>query len=134
MSQVFQCTSLKSLPEFIQAFDQAATRQGFIIHNRERMDLAHTFRSHDIAVDPGFDVHMIQLCKPAKAAASLSQNPERAPLMPKFVIVFTRDGATQIRYFGLDEELVASLVDDAAFPASLAETQRTIRSLIDEAA
>jgi len=134
MSQVFQRTSHKSLPEFIQALDQAATRQGFIIHNRDRMDLASTFRAHDIAVAPGFDVHMIQLCKPARAAASLGQNPERATLMPKFVIAFSRDGMTQVRYFGLDEQLVATLVDDAEFPASLAETQRIIHGLIDEAA
>lgn len=134
MSLVFHRSSLKPLPAFIHDFSQAAERQGFVIHNRERMDLARTFRDQGVDVAASFDVHMLQLCKSAKAAESLTCNPERAPLMPKFVIVFTRQGETQIRYFGLDEQQVAELVDDADFPASLAETQRAIRGLIDEAA
>jgi len=134
MSVVFHRSSLKSLPDFIADFSHAAERQGFVIHNRERMDLGRTFREHGVDVAPAFDVHMLQLCKPVKAAESLTRNPERAPLMPKFVIVFTRNGETQIRYFGLDAQQVAELVDDADFPASLAETQRAIRDLIDEAA
>ena len=123
MSLVFQRSSLKKLPEFIQDLQTAAERQGFVIHNRDNMNLANTFSQHGVPVKKSFDVHMVQLCKPAKAAASLSHNPERAPLMPKFVIAFTRDDETQIRYFGLDETLVSELVDDPDFPASLSETQ-----------
>jgi uncharacterized protein (DUF302 family) len=134
MSLVFNRTTMKSLPEFITDLDTAAARKGFVIHNRDKMNLADTFTHHGIDVQPDFDVHMIQLCKPAKAAVSLAENPERAALMPKFVVVFSRNGETQIRYFGLDEKLVAELVDDADFPASLAATQNAIRGLIDEAA
>jgi len=134
MSVVFQRSSLKKIAVFIQDFQDAAARQGFIVHNRETMNLAETFYKHGVTVGDNFDVHMLHLCKPAKAAASLSTNPERAPLMPKFVIAFTRDDETQIRYFGLDEELVRELVDDPDFPTSLGETQAAIRNLIDEAA
>jgi len=134
MSLVFQRSSLKSLPQFIHDLTAAAERQGFVIHNRDKMNLAETFNAHGVEIAPGFDVHMVQLCKPTKAAASLSHNPERAPLMPKFVIAFTRNDETQIRYFGLDEQLVSELVDDPDFPASLSETQAAIRNLIDEAA
>lgn len=134
MSVVFQRSSLKKLTVFIRDLQAAAERQGFVVHNRETMDLARTFASHGIPVAADFDLHMLQLCKPSRAAASLSANPERAPLMPKFVIAFTRNGETQIRYFGLDEALVRQLVDDPDFPASLGETQLAIRGLIDEAA
>ncbi|PLY02263.1 MAG: DUF302 domain-containing protein [Desulfuromonas sp.] len=134
MSLVFQRSSRKPLPQFIHDFTSAAERQGFVIHNRDKMNLADTFSAHGVDVATDFDVHMVQLCKPAKAAASLSHNPERAPLMPKFVVAFTRNDETQIRYFGLDEQLVRELVDDPEFPASLCETQNVIRSLIDEAA
>jgi len=134
MSLVFQRSSLKKLPVFIQDLQTAAEKQGFVIHNRDNMNLAETFHQHGVAVAENFDVHMLQLCKPAKAAASLSHNPERAPLMPKFIVAFTRNDETQIRYFGLDEQLVSELVDDPDFPASLSETQLAIRTLIDEAA
>ena len=40
--------------------------------------------------------HMIQICKPEKAAKSLAANPERAVLMPKFVMAFSNGGTTQL--------------------------------------
>lgn len=79
-----------------------------------------------------FDLHMIQVCKPTKAVKSLTANPERAVLMPKFVHVFTRNKKTQVRYMSYSPDDIAELVPgDQAFPESLAETFAKIRAMID---
>ena len=134
MSLVFHRSSEKPLSNFLHDFQAAAMQQGFVIHNPDSMDLAETFQHHGVSVPADFDVHMLKLCKPSKAAATLARNPERAPLMPKYVIAFTRNNETQIRYFCLDEKLVIELVNDPEFASSLSETQAVIRELIDAAA
>lgn len=98
------------------------------------MNMKQTFRAHGGSVPEDFDLHMIQVCKPTKADRSLSFNPERAILMPKFVHVFSKDSKTQIRYLSYSPEQIERLVpDDGAFPDSLMQTFAKIRSMIDEA-
>ena len=91
-ADIFRAESEKPLARFIDDLASEAERCGFLIHNSDRMDMARTFGEHGVAVTDGFDLHMIQVCKPAKAGESLGHNPERAPLMPKFIMVFSRDG------------------------------------------
>jgi len=76
---------------------------------------------------------MIQICKPEKASRSLSKNPERAVLMPKFVMTFSGSGSTQIRFLHYRPEIVRHLIDDAEFPESLAESFAEIIEVIEEA-
>lgn len=130
---VYRAESGKSVEQFVASFGNSATARGFTIHNEDKMEMAHTFGTHGVEVAEGFDLHMVQICKPAKAAKSLSENPERAILMPKFIMVFTQEGKTQVRMLQYGRELIAELVDDATFPASLEETFKSIISAIDEA-
>jgi hypothetical protein len=70
----------------------------------------------------------------AESDKSLSMNPERAVLMPKFVMVFSRDGKTKVRYLSYSAADISEIVvDDPKFPESLAQTFTKIRSMIDEA-
>ncbi|MCK5227387.1 MAG: DUF302 domain-containing protein, partial [Desulfobulbaceae bacterium] len=78
-------------------------------------------------------LHMIQVCNPAKAAKSLSANPERAILMPKFIMTFTKNNKTQIRFLRFSEDNIRSVVDDDIFPESLAGTYKKIVEIIEEA-
>ncbi len=94
------------------------------------MALADTFGRHGVEVAEGFDLHVIQLCKPEKAAASLTANPERAVLMPKFIMTFSRDGKTQVRFLKYSSENIRNVVDDDAFPDSLAQTYTVIEKMI----
>jgi uncharacterized protein (DUF302 family) len=104
------------------------------VNNAETMDMKKTFREHGGTVPDEFDLHMMQVCKPTKADGSLTANPERAILMPKFVMVFSGDGKTQIRYMSYSLEDIANLVPgDAKFPESVSQTFVKIRSMIDEA-
>jgi uncharacterized protein (DUF302 family) len=97
------------------------------------MKMAHSFGKHGVEVAKSFDLHMIQICKPEKAAKSLSKNPERAILMPKFIMTFTKNGKTQIRFFSYSKEMIRSLVNDPEFPDSLEETYKNIIAMIEEA-
>jgi uncharacterized protein (DUF302 family) len=123
----------KPVIQFVADLATAAARRGFFIHNESKMDMAHTFGRHGVDVAEGFDLHMIQICKPSKAGQSLSRNPERAVLMPKFVMTFTLDGKTQIRFLRYSRELVAGLIDDEEFPDSLAASFQDVIGMIEEA-
>ncbi len=134
LATVLQHESDKSVAAFVASLQNAAAETGFIVNNPGSMDMAGAFAGHGVTVDPGFDLHMIQICKPDKAAHSLCRNPERAVLMPKFVMAFSRNGATCVRLLYFSPEAVAPLVeDDPEFSASLAESYRAIQGLIEEA-
>ncbi|MFH1216593.1 MAG: DUF302 domain-containing protein [Pseudomonadota bacterium] len=131
--QVYATETGKSTREFVKALGEVVKKNGFVIHNESTMDMANSFGNHGANVAEGFDLHMIQICKPEKAAKSLSANPERAILMPKFVMTFTKNGKTQIRFLSFSEANIRAVVDDDVFPASLAETYKKIIEMIEEA-
>jgi uncharacterized protein (DUF302 family) len=132
-AEIYNTESEKPVFQFVADLASAAARRGFFIHNESKMDMAHTFGRHGVEVAEGFDLHMIQVCRPQKAGKSLAKNPERAVLMPKFVVVFSDNGKTQIRFLKYSRDLVASLVDDAEFPDSLSESFDDIVAMIVEA-
>lgn len=126
--------SEKSVSRFVEDFSAVVDANDFVINNKGTMNMKETFAAHGGEVPDDFDLHMIQVCKPTKADKSLSANPERAILMPKFVHVFTKDEKTQIRYLSYTPDYIAGVVPgDTKFPASLVETYKKIRSMIDEA-
>ncbi len=123
----------KSPADFARDFDRVAGKYGFIINNAETMDMGKTFRAHGAEAGPDFDLHMIQICKPEKAAQSLAANPERAVLMPKFVMAFSKGGTTQLRFLSYNGGDISAVVADEVFPGSLAQSFQKIREMIDEA-
>jgi uncharacterized protein (DUF302 family) len=126
--------SEKSVAQFVADFSEIVKKNAFVVNNAETMDMKQTFREHGGAVPDEFDLHMMQVCKPTKADKSLTMNPERSILMPKFVMVFSKDGKTQVRYLSYSGADITALVpDDPKFPESLAQTFAKIRSMIDEA-
>lgn len=131
-AQLYKGESDKAVWKFVADLKEAGIRLGFLIHNEDKMEMAHTFGSHGVDVAEGFDLHMIQICKPEKAAGSLQKNPERAALMPKFVTVFTADGKTQVRFLRYNAEMIDSLVSDVEFGKSVAATYDEIEQAIKE--
>lgn len=130
---LYATESTKNNSQFVQDLARIVTRHGFVVHNESSMEMGHSFGRHGVDVGKDFDLHMIQICKPEKAAKSLQLNPERAVLMPKFIMTFTEGDKTQIRFLQYSEDNIRSIVDDDAFPASLAETYTKIISMIEEA-
>lgn len=130
---VYRAESEKSVEQFVADFAELVTGKGFTIHNDGKIAMKDMFTAHGQDVVEGFDLHMIQLCKPEKAAKSLSANPERSVLMPKFIMAFTQNGKTQVRMLRYGRELIAELVDDTEFPGSLEETFNNLMKFIDAA-
>ncbi|MCK4508117.1 MAG: DUF302 domain-containing protein [Desulfuromonadales bacterium] len=131
--QVYRSETKKPVEQFVSDLFHEAKGRGFMIHNEDKMEMAHTFGQHGVEVADDFDLHMIQICKPQKAAMSLGKNPERAILMPKFIMTFSRDKSTQIRFQHYSREAVASLVDDEEFPESLLKSFEEILAMIEAA-
>lgn len=126
--------SAKSVGQFVADFAAIVQANDFVVNNHETMDMQKTFRAHGGEVPDDFDLHMIQVCKPTKADKSLTMNPERAILMPKFIMVFSKDGKTQVRYLSYSAADITELVlDDPKFVDSVGQTFVKIRSMIDEA-
>ncbi|WP_432822455.1 DUF302 domain-containing protein [Trichloromonas sp.] len=133
-AQIYRAATTKPLADYVAALDAAATRRGFSIHNRAHMAMAEMYQAQNLPMPADFDLHMVQVCKPEKSSLSFRANIERAPLMPKFIMVFSKDGATQVRFLAYRKELIAALVPgDAQFPESLVQTYAVIREMIDEA-
>jgi len=132
-NNLYAAETSKSNSQFVKDLSETVRKNGFIVHNESTMEMSHTFGHHGAEVAEDFDLHMIQICKPEKAAKSLGANPERAVLMPKFIMTFTKNGKTQIRFMHYSEASIRSIVDDEQFPASLAETYTKIIAMIEEA-
>lgn len=132
-AELFCRDSNKTVGQLVSSLKEAGERRGFMIHNEDKMQMAKTFGSHGVQVADGFDLHMIQFCKPQKAANSLQKNPERAALMPKFVMVFSQDGVTKIRFLRYNRPMLEALVDDEEFSSSVAATYSEIATVIEEA-
>lgn len=131
---LYAVESEKTVGHFVEDFAEILDANDFVINNKATMHMKETLTAHGGEVPEDFDLHMIQVCKPTKADKSLTANPERAILMPKFVHVFSKDNKTQVRYLSYDQEYIAQLVPgDSKFPASLNQTFTKIRSMIDEA-
>ncbi|MFP4049260.1 MAG: DUF302 domain-containing protein [Desulfovermiculus sp.] len=123
----------KSLDDFLRDLSQAGKERGFLIHNEDKMEMSHTFGRHGIEVAEDFDLHMIQICNPEKAAGSLSNNPERAALMPKFITTFSKNGTLQIRMLIYGQDLIQDLIGDADFAQSVQGSYQAIIDIIEQA-
>jgi len=132
-ADVFCATTDKSIVDFINDLARSMTLHNFIIHNEEKMEMVRHFGHQGVALAEDFDLHMVQVCSPKKAARSLSENLERAVLLPQFIVVFTQDQKTQVRMLRYGRELVAELVDDADFPEQNAVLCDSLISAINEA-
>lgn len=131
--QIYRNQTAKPVGRFVLDLEHAARQRGFVLHNQETMAMAQTFGHHGIAVAEDFDLHMIHICKPAKAAQVMEKSLERAALMPKFIMVFSEQATTRIRFLHHRPEAVFKLLGDADFPAALAASSKEIITIIEEA-
>jgi uncharacterized protein (DUF302 family) len=123
----------KSVEDVIAGLLAVSVGTGFMVHNEDKMEMANTFGIHGVEVAEGFDLHMVQICNPEKAAPSLQKNHERAALIPKFVTVFSQNGKTQIRLLRLEPALIEELIQDKDFAASSSKNYDAIIALVDKA-
>lgn len=132
-ADVFHAETDKSIVDFIQELGKTMAMQGFMIHNDDKMEMVHHFGHHGVELAEGFDLRMVQICAPKKSARSLMENLERAVLLPKFIVVFSKNNKTQVRMLHIYRDLVAELVDDAEFPAMHEAVCESLIAAIEEA-
>ncbi|ODS42082.1 MAG: hypothetical protein MSIBF_01705 [Candidatus Altiarchaeales archaeon IMC4] len=128
--EIFNAKTDKSAKDFIDCLKVSAKQSGFIV--RDIHDMGHIFSENGIAVSDDFNYYMIQICNPEKAYKSLSDNPERGVLIPKFVMVFedAKNKTTEIRFLNYNADFVKSLFEkDAAFQKSPPESCKTITKI-----
>ena len=133
LTDVYRAETNKPIATFIGDLGRSMAMQGFIIHNEDRMEMVHHFGHHGVELAEDFDLHLVQVCSPKKSARSLVENIERAVLMPRSIVVFSVEGRTQIRMLRMGRELVAQLVEDAAFPDLNQEVTVSLVAAIKEA-
>lgn len=132
-TEIYKTETNKPLKNYLADLTRIAQEKGFLINNEENMDMGQTFSRHGYPVPDDFDLHMVQLCKPEKASQSLSKNPDRAPLMPKFIMIFSQEDQTRIRLLTYGTDFIAELLDDEEFPDSLAQSFTAIKQIIEAA-
>jgi hypothetical protein len=130
---VYKNKTKKPLPQFVQDLQRAAKNRGFKISNSDKMNMADVFNAHAIDVPEGFDVHMMQLSKPEKASNCMFTNPERAILIPKFIIAFSANDNTQVRFLHYSEKTILNVVNDVDFPKSIIAGSHEIIAAIEDA-
>lgn len=130
-SCVYSAESNKNVEQFVADFIQNVEKKGFTVHNESKMAMRDIFSAHEQEVHEDFDLHMVQICKPERAAKSLTVNLERAVLMPKFVMAFTLNGKTQVRMLKYGQDFVTDLIGDVPFSVSMQETFNALGGVID---
>lgn len=133
-AELFKASSSKSVSQFVIDFKTVLMEKGFQINNEDKMEMARNFASHGVTMEAGFDLYMIQICKPEKASDSLKKNLERAALMPKFVTVFSADGKTQVRFLRYSPEMIETLIQDPEFAVSIGTIYKALEQMIKAAA
>ena len=132
-ADVFHAETDKSIAFFVKDLGKSMAMHGFMIHNDDKMEMVHHFGHHGVELAEGFDLRMVQICAPKRSAESMMDNLERAVLLPKFIVVFTKNNRTQVRMLRISQELIAELVDDAEFPAVQQAISDSLIAAIEEA-
>lgn len=130
--ELYKNQTSKSPKQFAQDFKQICEKYGFTIYNEAEMDQAALYRGMGFEVRDDFDLHMMRVCKLENSSQSVQMNPERAILVPKYVAVFSKDGATQIRFLHPTEDKISAVSGDSV-PTKLGQVLKKIISMIEEA-
>lgn len=132
-TDVFRAQTQKCVADFIKDLGRSMTMYGFIIHNEDKMEMVRHFGHHGVDLSGDFGLHMVQVCAPKSSALSLQTNPERAVLLPRFIVVFKKNGATQIRLLRLGQDLISELIDDEDFIPINESICEDLRNAIEKA-
>lgn len=132
-TDIFRAQTQKCVSDFIKDLGRSMTMSGFIIHNEDKMEMVRHFGYHGVELSSDFGLHMVQVCAPKRSALSLQANPERAVLLPRFIVVFKKNDATQVRLLRLGQDLISELIDDEDFIPLNESICEDLRNAIEQA-
>ncbi len=140
--QIFRNSTDKPLGEFVADFSRAAEKRGFVLYHQDKSDLVAFYRSTGVELPDNYQHVMLQICKPQQSGGSLLLNPERSVFVQKFVFVYTKGAATEVRFLGFSGNLIADLLghnsfdggpSDDAFGERMEGTFATMQEMVTEA-
>jgi len=127
---LFRGKSSKSVQEFIESLKTNASE--FNYYMRYVFDKRQEYEQRGITVDDHFNAYQVMLC--SFNYKGLQKNIERLAVLlpPKQVVVYDKDGVTNILYLPFSEEFIRqTLPEDGEFAANQSKACQKIIELIE---
>ena len=132
-SILFTVESDKPIEEVIENLKKNAPDYGFKV--RHVLNLGDEYRANGAEVDDGFQIFQVVICSFKRSYQAVKANSDRAIilLLPKQMVLYTRDGKTVVNYLPFPEDFITrALPNDGEFPGRLAKTCQKITRLIED--
>ena len=130
---LFRTKSSKSVQDFIESLKENASKFDYYV--RYVFNKRQEYEQHGISVDDHFNAYQVMLC--SFNYKGLQKNIERLAilLLPKQVVVYNREGVTNILYLPFSEEFIREVLpEDEQFAVNQSKACQRIIKLIEASA
>ncbi|HIJ69896.1 MAG TPA: hypothetical protein HPP87_00865 [Planctomycetes bacterium] len=127
---LFRAKSSKSVQDFIESLKENASKFDYYV--RYVFNKRQEYEQRGISVEDHFNAYQVMLC--SFNYKGLQKNIERLAvlLLPKQVVVYERDGVTNILYLPFSEEFIREVLpEDEQFAVNQSKACRRIIKLIE---
>jgi len=127
---LFRAKSSKSVQDFIESLKENASKFDYYV--RYVFNKRQEYEQRGISVDDHFNAYQVMLC--SFNYKGLQKNIERLAvlLLPKQVVVYNREGVTNILYLPFSEEFIREVLpEDEQFAVNQSKACQRIIKLIE---
>jgi len=127
---LFRAKSSKSVQDFIESLKENASKFDYYV--RYVFNKRQEYEQRSISVDDHFNAYQVMLC--SFNYKGLQKNIERLAvlLLPKQVVVYNREGVTNILYLPFSEEFIREVLpEDEQFAVNQSKACQRIIKLIE---
>jgi len=129
-SYLFRANSSKSVQDFIESLKENASKFDYYV--RYVFNKRQEYEQRGISVDDHFNAYQVMLC--SFNYKGLQKNIERLAvlLLPKQVVVYSKEGVTTILYLPFSEEFIREVLpEDEQFAVNQSKACQRIIKLIE---
>ena len=112
---IYKNSSTKPFDTVLANLTKEIEAEGFTIYHRDKSDLVAFYRNAGFELPDHFQHIMLQICKPAASSKSMYINPERCVFVQKFIFIYTKGEATEIRFLGYSDKIIGELLGHNEF-------------------
>lgn len=127
---LFRAKSSKSVQDFIESLKENASKFDYYV--RYVFNKRQEYEQRGISIDDHFNAYQVMLC--SFNYKGLQKNIERLAvlLLPKQVVVYNREGVTNILYLPFNEEFIREVLpEDEQFAVNQSKACQRIIKLIE---
>ncbi len=99
------------------------------IHN-----IKEAFHKAELKYEDGFEYQLVQFCNAKKAQKSLSMSTDVGVMMPKTIIIFTKDKKTYFQFMKMKPFMVSLMFPDINLAPMSKNVMATMTKIVNEAA